>query len=449
MRSDARQLDDSQKQLASDLQKKQESKGRRLVDDADDRNLAQRAEQQKSQTGELLKQMREVTEQSEESEPLLSRKLYESLRKNGSGQLEKSLQNTSELLKRSFLPQASEALQAADKGITVLREDVENAAKSVLGDPRESLRRAKQELEELHKNVQDELTRKKAESGRSSTEENELSNPQNDDGPDGLTNLGEGSDNNKLASKTSRELGLEASDSDAVQQKSLDAQANSQKQPLNQQTSESGEGENSGQPSSSQKPSGEPQHFSETEKSENQLANKQGQTGQVPEDLGSPQTNPQSPSQGGRVADQNTADQSGPPQKTQPQRGQSGNQNPFESFGGNTGGPMTGRNYLQWSDRLRDVEEMVESEELRNKVASIRDKARSFRREFKRHGKEPEWDLVSKEILEPLAEVHGQVREELLKLESEDSPVPIDRDPVPERFSDLVEKYYKELGRGE
>ena len=90
MRSDARQLDDSQKQLASDLQKKQESKGRRLVDDADDRNLAQRAEQQKSQTSELLKQMREVTEQSEESEPLLSRKLYESLRKNGSGQLEES-----------------------------------------------------------------------------------------------------------------------------------------------------------------------------------------------------------------------------------------------------------------------------------------------------------------------------------------------------------------------
>ena len=169
----------------------------------------------------------------------------------------------------------------------------------------------------------------------------------------------------------------------------------------------------------------------------------------MPEDLGSPQSNSQSPSQGGRVADQNTADQSGPPQKTQSQRGQSGNQNPFESFGGNTGGPMTGRNYLQWSDRLRDVEEMVESEELRNKVASIRDKARSFRREFKRHGKEPEWDLVSKEILEPLAEVHGQVREELLKLESEDSPVPIDRDPVPERFSDLVEKYYKELGRGE
>lgn len=449
MRSDARQLDDSQKQLASDLRKKKESKGRRLVDDAVDRNLAQRAEQQKSQTSELLKQMKEVTEQSEDSEPLLSRKLYESLRKNASGQLEKSLQNTSELLKRSFLPQASEALQVADKGIAVLREDVEDAAKSVLGDPRESLRRAKQELEALQKNVQDELIRKKTESGKSNTEENELRNPQNDEGPDGLTNIAEGSSNNRLASKTSRELGPEASGSDAVQQNPLDSQSNRQNQPLPQQTSESGEGENSGQPSNSQKSSGEPQHFSETEKSENHQVNNQGQTGQLPENLGSPQANSHSSSQDGRVADQNTADQSGPPQKSQPQRGQSGNQNPFESFGGNTGGPMTGRNYLQWSDRLRDVEEMVESEELRNKVAAIRDKARSFRREFKRHGKEPEWDLVSKEILEPLAEVHGQVREELLKLESEDSPVPIDRDPVPERFSDLIEKYYKELGRGE
>ena len=146
MRSDARQLDDSQKQLASDLQRSRSQRGDVLWMMLMTGNLAQRAEQQKSQTSELLKQMREVTEQSEESEPLLSRKLYESLRKNGSGQLEKSLQNTSELLKRSFLPQASEALQAADKGIAVLREDVEDAAKSVLGNPRESLRRAKQEL---------------------------------------------------------------------------------------------------------------------------------------------------------------------------------------------------------------------------------------------------------------------------------------------------------------
>ena len=108
---------------------------------------------------------------------------------------------------------------------------------------------------------------------------------------------------------------------------------------------------------------------------------------------------------------------------------------------------MTGRDYLQWSDRLRDVEEMVDSEELRKRAAAIRDQARSIRREFKRHGKEPEWDMVSKQIAEPLIELRDLVREELLKLESDESPVPIDRDPVPERFSDLDEKYYKELSK--
>ena len=158
--------------------------------------------------------------------------------------------------------------------------------------------------------------------------------------------------------------------------------------------------------------------------------------------------NPQSSPQEGQLANQEAV-QPGAPQNQTPQRGQSGSQNPFEAFGGNTGGPMTGRDYLQWSDRLRDEEEMVESEKLRSRAAAIRDQARTIRREFKRHGKEPEWDLVEKQIVQPLAELHDLVREELLKLESGESPVPIDRDPVPERFSDLVEKYYKELGKGE
>ena len=68
---------------------------------------------------------------------------------------------------------------------------------------------------------------------------------------------------------------------------------------------------------------------------------------------------------------------------------------------------------------------------------------------FKRHGKEPEWNLVEDRIARPLAELHDLVREELMKLESDDVPVPVDRDPVPDRFSDLVKKYYEELGKGE
>jgi hypothetical protein len=39
------------------------------------------------------------------------------------------------------------------------------------------------------------------------------------------------------------------------------------------------------------------------------------------------------------------------------------------------------------------------------------------------------------------------VREELRRRSSDEQLAPIDRDPVPERFADLVRRYYEELGR--
>ena len=45
-------------------------------------------------------------------------------------------------------------------------------------------------------------------------------------------------------------------------------------------------------------------------------------------------------------------------------------------------------------------------------------------------------------------EVRRTLAEELAKSESDRALVPIDRDPVPSRFSDLVEKYYERLGEG-
>src|SRR4030095_5571709 len=56
--------------------------------------------------------------------------------------------------------------------------------------------------------------------------------------------------------------------------------------------------------------------------------------------------------------------------------------------------PLTGEDYAQWSDRLRDVEEMLDLPELRNQVAEVRERARTTRAEFKRPSKEPQWDLV-------------------------------------------------------
>jgi len=97
---------------------------------------------------------------------------------------------------------------------------------------------------------------------------------------------------------------------------------------------------------------------------------------------------------------------------------------------------------------LRDVEEMLEQPDLRNDVAQVRERARALRAELKRHGKMPQWQVV-KEMSGNLSQVRDRVAEELARREKSDSLVPIDRDPVPNKFSDLVRRYYEKLGGAE
>src|SRR5439155_23558975 len=76
------------------------------------------------------------------------------------------------------------------------------------------------------------------------------------------------------------------------------------------------------------------------------------------------------------------------------------------------GGPITGESYGPWSDRLRDVEEMIEFPELRNRVAVARDRARLLRQEYKRDHKKPDWAVVRLQILNPLSEVRDLISDE-------------------------------------
>ena len=112
-------------------------------------------------------------------------------------------------------------------------------------------------------------------------------------------------------------------------------------------------------------------------------------------------------------------------------------------------GPITGPEFRNWSDRLRDVEEMIDQPELRNEVARVREKARAMRAEFKRHSKAPQPSLVKSDLSKPLLEIRDRVVEELARREKSDPLVPIDRDPVPGKFSDLVRRYYEKLGTTE
>jgi hypothetical protein len=113
------------------------------------------------------------------------------------------------------------------------------------------------------------------------------------------------------------------------------------------------------------------------------------------------------------------------------------------------GGPLTGEDFSEFSDQLREVEEMIDVAELQNDVAAVRDRARAMRIDYKRNGKEPQWDLVQMEIEKPLAEIRKQVGEELARRLSREAVVPIDRDPVPQKYSELVRRYYETLGEGE
>ena len=84
---------------------------------------------------------------------------------------------------------------------------------------------------------------------------------------------------------------------------------------------------------------------------------------------------------------------------------------------------------------------------LRTEASRIREVAKGMRAEFKRHSVDPKWDLVRSQIRAPLAELRDRVTEELARRDKPDSLVPIDRDPVPARFTEQVRKYYEQLGR--
>lgn len=114
---------------------------------------------------------------------------------------------------------------------------------------------------------------------------------------------------------------------------------------------------------------------------------------------------------------------------------------------GGSSAPMSGDGYAPWSDRLREVEEIVDYPDLRNEIANARERARQMRVDLKRDLKKPDWAVVRAEIMTPLVEVRQRLREELAKRESRESLVPIDRDPVPGRYAEQVRKYYEQLGK--
>ncbi len=460
LRSQARELAEKQEEVGKQLDALNAPDQRKALTDSDERReLAAQLDEQKQRLDELVKHATEVTQKAEPVEPLLSRQLYDTLRKAAQDDA-KNLQETSDdlliqgrlrqgveqylresrregksamevsanLLREGLSTEANNLEQRARRSINELRTGVERAAESVLGDDTEALRLARNELEELSRQLERELAQAQRGSntnGAGSRRGNEA------DGAPVSDPTRPGEEQARAGSGDRR--------SDGSEQLASGSSTN--------QPPDVGGNERSGS-------EGQQQAQNQPQQSQSQQNGQQGQQpGQRGQGQGEQQVASANQQRGGSNPAQAQAGQEGQRGGNRQNGGQRDGGSFLDQFGGAEdrdifeGGPITGAQYTQWSDRLRDVEEMLDEPALRGEAARIRDRMRNVRQDLKRHAREPQWDLVRMEIAGPLVELRSRVSEELARRESKEALVPIDRDPVPTRYSELVRRYYEELGR--
>ncbi len=462
MRSEARELAQKEDEIGKQIEAAADNKRKTLTDSGENKQLAEQLQQQKSAFTNLVENMRGASERAESAEPLLSKQLYDTVRKTSQGSAENSLNMSGELLKRNFVKEAGVFEQRARQEIDELKRGVEKAAESVLGDDTEALRLAKRELDELSRQLEEEIAKADAaaQPGKDGSQpgkdqqaqtggEQQNQQAQSGQGSGGQTNQAAGAQAGR--SSQGQQPGQPANQQAASQNGAQPGQNPGEQQGRSQQAQAGQRGQQQGQPGQNPQGQGSQGQDAQQGSQPNQSAqNAQGQ-GNTP---GQGQQ-----AQAGQPGQPDPSRQSGAnqPREGGNQRGGQAGQQSFFNEGGQTGGgdgggsrgPITGPDFANWSDRLRDVEEMIDQPDLRSEVARVRDRAKAMRAEFKRHSKEPQWGLVKSQISTPLAEVRQRVSEELARRESNEALVPIDRDPVPNKFSELVKRYYEKLGRSD
>ncbi|TXT35918.1 MAG: hypothetical protein FD138_1176, partial [Planctomycetota bacterium] len=479
MRQSARELDQEQKKLSEKLAEttqpqtaKADSKGepraqKSLREDNPADEIAKGLTEQKQKLTNLNERMKQTIEEAEQTEPLLTERLYDAARNLQTQNVDRALDAAGRSLQRGLMQDAQQVERIAGKGITQLREGVEKAAEAVLGDEAEALRRAREELKNLSQELNREIARnapseasqlprsaEEGERGRqgegeTNSERSPNGEPKPGERPQGQQRPGENQNGE-------RQPGQQPNGQQPGERQPQEGQQPGQQRGRGQRPSEQQPNESQrGQPANGQQPGQQPNGQQPGQQQGNQpQRGQQSQTGQQASGAASAPrsgeentgglTPPRSPEQSSQQPPDSQR-KDAPPQNGQ--RGQRGaprladnNQpgGPQQSAGGANRefAPISGEDFLNWSDRLRDVEEMVDDPELRAEAARIRDQARAIRAELKRHSKEPNWGLVRVNVAEPLVELSNRVSDELLRRNSKQAIVPLDRDPVPPKYSE-------------
>jgi len=495
MRSEARDLARQQDELSKEIDALGSSQQHKSLGDAGDQSkLQEQLAQQREKMNQIVDKAKQISEQAENSEPLLSRQLYDSVRKLNtddadtlkqtkqellnSGQMTrdlldrldkagdkedagKALDLMTELLKDGNNQLARQAAQRARSETDELRRGVERAADSVLGDDTEQLKLAQSELDSLADQLRKEIAQGQGkpgdpkQTGEGKQTGSRPGDQQSAAGSDLAQRLEEARNQLKALSEHPervaeiRDLQRRVAQLEDLQRKAAGAQSPGQtggvannEQPKDGQSSESSGGQQPGDAKDS-KSGG-------------------GQAGGNAQANNANQPNGGTPGQAGdrrQLADANTANSA--------QGGGGGGRTGFDinnilngpenTVGGAadggyiggawSGGPLTSANFGQWTERLRDVETLLDSPELRAAIAAARERARLMRSDYAAKHDKPDWAVVQAQILKPLVEVRERVAEELARRDPNDVLAPIDRDPVPNRFADSVRRYYEELGK--
>ena len=146
---------------------------------------------------------RQVVEQSETSEPLLSKQLYDTVRSTRESKLDQAQNAIQQLLRQGIISEAAKAEQQARAAIDQLTKGIEKAAESVLGNEVDSLKRARRELAELSQQLEKEIDAQnpdgKAGKSGSDSGKDPASQGQNKDGK------GSGADQDSRMDRNSKE----------------------------------------------------------------------------------------------------------------------------------------------------------------------------------------------------------------------------------------------------
>ncbi len=512
LRESARELAEAQEAIGGQIDRLAEAP-------ADDPFSADRQQQrgelaesiagQSQKLSEMLEAMRTLSEQAEPTEPILSDALYEAVRNAMTSQVEESLDEARDYAFYNRPDQARTAEEAASRGIAELKNRIEKAAETILGNEADALRLARSELDKLIEESKAEAERL---AGGEGTEEGQAEDPtgSSQGKEEGLAESGKEKGKGEGPGQPGEGEGEGESERvEAASHRFASGEGQSGEEPAESEGKAKGKGKGESQGlgegetpaeslAESGKAKGEGKGQGEGEGESEAPAEGQAESGKAKgkgqgegEGEGESETPAKGLAENGKAKGKGQGEGQGGSESPDPNspEGQSQGQNRRQlaasgstSGGGgalNNGGddrheglptggafaggplffdeasearqpgPITGEDYEQWSDRLGNIEEMLPQEDLRNAVARVRDDARAMRIDYRRDDLPPGAATINQRITNPLVELRQRIGEELAKLNRENPVAPIDRDPVPSEFRDLVRRYYEELGAGD